>query len=135
MAFTLTFDRFAEYDAGLRGITLDVILRLGNEEVEIVSKIDTGSTDCIFVRSAAERPGIEIESGERIRSVTATGDFVAFRHEITLVVLGRELDTAVYFAQDTSFKRNVLGRHGFLDRTVLGLVDYEGRLYLNQYGN
>jgi predicted aspartyl protease len=135
VAFTLTFDHFAEYDAGLPGITLEVVLRFGNESVDVIAKIDTGSTDCIFVRSVAERLGIDLESGEPIRFATATGDFQAFRHEITLVVLGREMDTAVYFAQDPAFNRNVLGRHGFLDRTVLGLVDYEGRLYLNKYGN
>jgi hypothetical protein len=135
VAFTLTFDHFAEYDAGLPGITLEVVLGFGNESIEVIAKIDTGSTDCIFVRSVAERLGIDLESGEPIRFATATGDFQAFRHEITLVVLGREMDTAVYFAQDPAFNRNVLGRHGFLDRTVLGLVDYEGRLYLNKYGN
>ncbi len=42
--------------------------------------------------------------------------------------------TVACFAEDENFNRNVLGRHGFLDRTVLGLVDYEGKLYLNQYG-
>ncbi len=134
MAFTLTFDRFAEYDAGLPGITLDITLKLGHQTADVIAKISTGATDCIFSRLTAEQLGVDIERGELIRFTTATGEFRAYRHEVNISVLGRDLDAAVYFAEDPSFTRNVLGRHGFLDRTVLGLVDYEGRLYLNEYG-
>jgi|KBSSwiStaDraftv2_1062776.scaffolds.fasta_scaffold143406_2 hypothetical protein len=28
---------------------------------------------------------------------------------------------------------NVLGRHGFIEQMSLGLVDYEGKLYLDRY--
>jgi hypothetical protein len=38
----------------------------------------------------------------------------------------------VYFAADDSFKRDVLGRHGFLDRMLIGLDDYAGKLYLRR---
>jgi hypothetical protein len=41
----------------------------------------------------------------------------------------------VGFAADEAFQRNVLGRRGFLEQTVLGLVDYEGRLYLRRYNS
>lgn len=74
-----------------------------------------------------------MEDGERVRFATATGGFWTYRHEITLGVPDNDFDAAVYFAEDESFTRNVLGRHGFLDRTVLGLVDYDGRLYLKKY--
>lgn len=39
----------------------------------------------------------------------------------------------IYFADDSSITRNVLGRHGWLDRIVLGIVDYEGKLLLSGY--
>ena len=39
----------------------------------------------------------------------------------------------VYFAQDENFKRNVLGRHGWLDRVLIGINDYDGKLYLSRY--
>ena len=38
------------------------------------------------------------------------------------------------FAEDEAFQRNVLGRRGFLEPVILGLVDYEGKLYLSKYG-
>lgn len=52
----------------------------------------------------------------------------------TLSVSGFELDALVGFAEDDAFQRNVLGRRGFMEQMVLGLVDYEGQLYLSRYG-
>lgn len=49
-------------------------------------------------------------------------------------MLDFNFEITAYFAADPSFNRNVLGRHGFLDRVQLGLVDYEGRMYLSQFG-
>lgn len=37
----------------------------------------------------------------------------------------------VYFAAHEGYNRNLLGRHGWLNRVRLGLIDYEGKLYLN----
>jgi hypothetical protein len=39
----------------------------------------------------------------------------------------------VYFASDEAFDRNVLGRFGWLDRMVIGINDYEGKLYLKSH--
>jgi hypothetical protein len=64
---------------------------------------------------------------------TVAGDFLTYAHEVNLVVLGIETTTTVYFAADESFSRNVLGRQGWLDRVRLGLVDYDGTLYLSAY--
>jgi transcriptional regulator with GAF, ATPase, and Fis domain len=44
-----------------------------------------------------------------------------------------EYETMIYFAKDHSFNRNILGRQGRLDRIRMGLVDYEGKLYLRDY--
>lgn len=54
---------------------------------------------------------------------------------MTLQVAEMKFDSLVFFAAEEGFARNVLGRFGWLDRVVLGLVDYEGKLYLNRYGN
>jgi hypothetical protein len=134
MAFTLTFDESTAYDAGLNGITLPVKLKLSDQTVDIPAKIDTGATDCIFARRFAEQLEIDVEAGEQIRFGTATGGFTAYRHDVMLSFLSYEFDVNVCFAGDENFSRNVLGRHGFLDRIVLGLVDYEGKLYLSKYG-
>jgi hypothetical protein len=133
MPFTLNFSRFVEYDAGLPGISLEVTLSLINSSVTIPAKVDTGSTDCIFARKYGEQLGLVIEDGERIRIGTATGGFDAYRHFVTFRVLDYEFDAGVCFIQDENINRNVLGRHGFLDRVKLGLVDYEGKLFLSPY--
>lgn len=135
MSFQLTFDQRLEYDAGQAGITLAVTLRLNQDAVDCEAKMDTGSTFSIFARKVGEDLGLEIESGIKQLVGTVTGTFVVYLHEVTLSVLGFELDALVAFAADEAFQRNVLGRRGFLDQTVLGLVDHEGLLYLRAYNS
>lgn len=52
-----------------------------------------------------------------------------------MAVLGLAYDTTVYFADDPQFGRNVLGRQGWLDCVQLGLIDYDGKLYLSDYND
>ena len=63
------------------------------------------------------------------------GSFLTFAHSVTLSVLEISFETTVYFAEEASFNRNVLGQQGWLDRLRLGLVDYEGKLYLSDYND
>lgn len=133
MSFTLNFSRFIEYDTGQPGVSLEITLGLVNNSITILAKVDTGSTDCIFARKYGERLGLIIEDGERIRIGTATGGFNAYMHFVTLKVLDYEFNAGVYFIEDENINRSVLGRHGFLDRVKLGLVDYEGKLFLSSY--
>lgn len=135
MSYQLTFDRLFNYNDGQQGITLDVTLRLSRDEVACKTKIDTGSTFSIFARKVGEDLGLVIEDGIKQLVGTVTGSFVVYLHEVTLSVFGFEFDALVGFAVDETFQRNVLGRRGFLDQTVLGLVDYEGRLYLSRYNS
>ena len=131
---TIEFAEIYKYDTMLVGITVPVALFDGAESSAFKAKIDTGSSFCIFERKNGERLGIEIESGEEIRISTATDDFTAYGHELTMFVLGIETYSKVYFAKEDWFTRNVLGRQGFLDRVKLGLIDYEGKLLLSDYG-
>ncbi|NOT63709.1 MAG: hypothetical protein HOP19_26140, partial [Acidobacteria bacterium] len=62
-----------------------------------------------------------------------TGSFDAFGHFVTLQVADYSFDVMVFFAKDHAINRNVLGRTGFLDRSLIGLNDYDGKLFLNQY--
>lgn len=135
MAYNLEFERIVDYDSGRKGITVDVELRLGGESVLFEAKIDTGSTYCIFERIHGENLGIEIEKGLRESVGTAGGSFWVFAHQLTLICNGYQFDATVYFAQDENFHRNVLGRHGWLDRVIIGTNDYDGKLYLNRYKN
>lgn len=74
-----------------------------------------------------------MESGDPMRISTVTGSFLAYAHQVALGVLGIEVDSTVYFAEDPAMPRDVLGQTGWLDRTRLGLVDHDRQLYLSHY--
>ena len=133
MAHQLNFERLIHYDAGDLGVTVDVALKLFQRTVSFPAKVDTGSSHCIIERKHGEALGLPIESGLLQPISTVTGRFITYGHQITLCVADFEFDSMIYFAADPSVTRNVLGRHGWLDRVVLGLVDYEGKLLLSRY--
>lgn len=129
----IEFETIYDYDTLKSGITVLVKLHFGNEYRELNAKIDTGAENCIFERKHGERLGIEIETGEEQIFSTVTGNFITYEHELKLSILGIETVSNVYFAKEESFTRNVLGRQGWLDRVKLGLIDYEGKLFLSEY--
>jgi len=133
MGYQLNFACLSYYDPGKPGIMIPVTLNLINGTAMLEAKLDTGATDCVFARRHGELLGLDIESGERLRINTVTGTFTAYRHEVTMTVLVYSFDVRVCFAEDNQFNRNVLGRHGFLDRVRIGIVDYEGKLYLSRH--
>jgi hypothetical protein len=133
MAETLKFDIVHEYSLFEIGITVEAILQSGETSVDVIAKIDTGSTYCVFQRHLGEGLGLDIESGLPVDLSTATGNFRAYGHELTLSVLGIETVATVYFAESDYFDRNVLGRIGWLDKVKLGLIEQEGKLFLSEY--
>jgi hypothetical protein len=133
MAYQLSFSQALNYSAGQPGITVPVILSLDRVKVECEAKLDTGASLCIFAREHGERLGLKVDDGIRQAVGTVTGSFVVYLHEVSLSVAGMEFDALVGFAEDEGFRRSVLGRRGFLEQVNLGLVDYEGRLYLSRY--
>jgi hypothetical protein len=128
----LSFEKLTIYDSGTIGITVEVELQLSNSTVNLQAKIDTVAESCIFERKFGEQLGLDIEVGERQQFGTATGSFLTFGHSITLIVEDFQFDSYVYFANDEFFDRNVLGRFGFLDRVIIAIDDYDGKLYLSQ---
>ena len=133
MEHQLSFEKLIHYDAGESGITLDTTLKLSNKSVSFPAKLDTGSALCVFERKHAEALNLEVESGLFQRIGTATGTFVTFGFRLTLAIEDIEFDSLVYFAQDENIRRNVLGRHGWLELVRIGLIDYEGKLYFSHY--
>ena len=133
MSESLEFDRSYFYNTLKTGISLPVILRSGEESLEIHAKLDTGATHCIFERQHGELLNLDIESGEPAIVGTATGSFHVFSHRVEIVTFGMQWETDVYFIADHEIKRNILGRLGWLDRLKLGLIDYEGKLLLGPY--
>ena len=131
---TVSFDEVYFYDTLKVGITVSVILSQGDDAIDFEAKIDTGASFCIFERKQAERLNLDVESGDFLSITTATNSFEAYGHELSLTIMGIETFAKVYFAKEERFTRNVLGRQGFLDRVKLGLIDYEGKLLLSDYG-
>lgn len=133
MLYELTFDELLLYDVGQTGITVQVNLDPHSHTPAIKAKVDTGASCCIFARQHGEELGFNIETGLRQVFGTATRTFIAYGHEVNLTVGNLEFDTMAFFPADEEIRRNVLGRFGWLDRVVLGLVDYDGKLYLSRY--
>ena len=127
----LEFETLHNY-AAKDNIEVPVTLRSGERTVSFPAQLDTGATYCIFERSYAETLGLSVESGTPLRFTTAIGSFDAYGHMLTLEALGYSFDVTVYFAHE-SFRRNVLGRRGWIDHVRLGLIEYESKLYLSRY--
>jgi hypothetical protein len=133
MLKTLDFEKSYHYSLYEIGITVPVCLTFAEKDVEIVAKIDTGSTYCVFQRLHGELLDLEIENGLPVTIGTATGTFKAFGYELSLSVLGIETVSTVYFAESDYFDRNVLGRIGWLNKVKLALIDEENKLFLSEY--
>ena len=132
MPHQLSFVVRHDYSAS-SAIIIPARLRVGNLFTDADAYLDTGSTFCVFKRDYADVLGLDLEAGDSIRINTATGTFTAYGHALTLETLGYSFDTAIYFAAHEAFARNVLGRRGWLDQVRIGLVEYEGKLYVSRY--
>ena len=128
----IAFEVLHLYDSGKSGISVPAQLSIGTRSVNVVTKLDTGATHCIFQRVYGDYLGLDIESGYRQEFHTTNGTFFAYGHQITLSVLSFDFDSVVYFTADENFTRDVLGRHRFLDRVCIGIKDYQGELYLSR---
>lgn len=132
---SLDFEKLINYDSAENGITIQTTLKLSEKSVSFPAKIDTDASLCIFERKHGEQLGWEIESGLFQRIGTATGIFTCFGFRVNLETEGFEFDSLVYFAENEFFNRNIRGRHGWLESVKLGLIDYEGKLFLSRYSD
>lgn len=135
MVHHLEFEKLIEYDAAESGISIKTILKFSDKSVSIPAKVDTGSSLCIFERKYGEELGLTIEQGLFQRVGTVNSIFDTFGFRLTLQIEDFEFDSLVYFAEDENIRRNVLGRRGWLELVRIGLVDYEGKLYLSSYSD
>jgi len=117
MPFSLKFDAAHQY-MSTAGIDIPIELRVGEQRVELMSRLDTGAAHCIFERKYAEALGLDVESGRPQRFRTMAGSFIAYEHEVTLHTLGVEFSALAYFAHDSAFNRSLWADPGGL--TVFG---------------
>jgi len=133
VSHSLRFGTRIDYDPARSSITLSVRLLAGSAWVDTEAKLDTGSSHSVFARELSDTLGLDLEAGERLRIRTVTGWFHAYGHAVTVRVADLDLDATIYFAADYGFPRNVLGRHGWIERLRLGLIDYDGALFASHY--
>ncbi len=133
MAYQLDFEKQISFDDTGDGIVLEAEIRYSDVSVRIDARIDTGAAYSIFERRFGEELGLEIESGMRQRFGTAIGGFYAYGFRVTLLTADLEFDSMVFFAEDRSFTKNVLGRITWLDNLALGLVTGAGKIYLSRF--
>lgn len=133
MAYTLEFDNEILFNLNKTGIEVPVWLYHGDAAVSFNAKLDTGASSCIFERIHGEMLGLEIENGMPERFSTNVGSFMTFGHLVTVAVADLEIESTVFFYAEDAFKRNVLGRNGWLNKLKIGIIDYDGKLFLSRY--
>jgi hypothetical protein len=133
MAVSLEFDTTHQYTEAKDGINVPITIGIGSLSVDLLAKLDTGAAHCIFERKYGEMLGLAVESGRLQRFRTVTGSFAAYEHEVTIQTLGIEFQAVVFFAQDSTFSRNFLGRSGWLDRLRIGIIDCDRMLFVAPY--
>jgi hypothetical protein len=131
---TLTFRSRHDYSLSRTGIEVPVILKAPDgRSVRLSANVDTGASFCIFKRDYAEQLGLDVETGVHKVVSTATGRLDVYGHTLTLSCLEWEFETMVYFAAPSDYRRDVLGRSGWLERFRLGLVEHDALLFLSGY--
>ena len=131
---SLDFDAQLDYKETSAGILLPVRLIHGDRSVELRARLDTGAADCLFDSSYADILGLDNPGVERVYR-TVTGTFKAFGYEVTVGTLGLQWPALVFFHTMGNPAHAFVGRRGWLDHVRLGIVHYEQRLFLGQYGH
>ncbi len=133
MPHQLTFVTREGYDSLQDGITIEAVLRLGEESFVCKAEVDRGAQVCLFKREIGEELGLDIESGYPRKLDTLAGTLLSYGHLLTLHTLGMEFDSVIYFAATPNLRRNLLGREGWLQKVRLAIVDYDSTIYLSPY--
>jgi hypothetical protein len=58
--YTLSFGVLHDYGTQDEGISVPVSLTNGDQSVDFIARVDTGSTFCVFKRAYAEMLGIDV---------------------------------------------------------------------------
>jgi hypothetical protein len=130
---SLDFEAGLEYEETSAGILVPIRLTHGDYSVELRVRLDTGASDCLFDRYYADILGLADTGVERDYR-TVTGSFRAFGHEVTIETLGLQWSALVFFHAMGNPAHAFAGRRGWLDHIRLGIVHYERKLFLGQYG-
>lgn len=133
MAYSLDFAKAYSYCGRDAAISVPIVLRSGENSVDLVATVDTGASHCLFEGAYARVLGLDPAQGVPKRFRTANSTFEAFGHEVEIEALGVVTHSLAYFFAEPEITKNVLGRGGWLDRVKLGVVDHDRILYLDAF--
>lgn len=133
MSYLMEFEHQFKYLSLKGGIWIPLYLSIGSVSVKCEAKVDTGAEYCVFQRAVADKLGLDVESGYRMPLDSPGGVVETYCHEVVLHTFDLSFEAIVCFVSNPLFPRNLLGRNGWLIHLKLGIVDYEGTLYLSQY--
>jgi len=112
-------------------IPLSIKLEVGETSARFWAYVDTGAAHCLFQSEYAEILGLELRVGLPLQFSVAGGAIIeAYGHTVIVEVLDRRVESVVYFTDHPGFRRNVLGRQGWLHHFKFGLIYYESKIYL-----
>lgn len=131
--YPLSFAVRCDYSRSPSHIEIPVSLKAGANTVDLLAKIDTGSTYCVFQREYGEQLGLVIQNGHLKSIVTAIGPFDAYGHWVAIEALDFVVESQVYFAAESGFTRNVLGLLGWIDRFRLAVIHHDCLLHVSPY--
>ena len=131
--YPLSFAVRWNYSRSASHIEIPVSLRAGASTVDLLAKIDTGSTYCVFQREYGEQLGLVMEEGDLTSIATAKGPFDAYGHWVAIEALDFLVESHVYFAAQPGFARNVLGLLGWIDRFHLAVTHHDCLLHVSPY--
>lgn len=101
---------------------IPITISLRGRELRYAALIDSGADFCIFDAEVGEFLGLDIIAGEpeEFGGIQEKGGAVAYLHNITITVGGRDYKTTVGFSYDIA-KRGfgILGQKGFFDIFVV----------------
>lgn len=127
--YSLSFQQRYNYGRA-SAIEIPVVLRVGDEAVELLAALDTGSTFTVFSRQYAEMLGLSVENGALTSVRTLTGTLNAFAHRAQVEILGIPFECDVPFFESQDLRRNFLGRN-WLRLCRVGIVEHDAELYLS----
>ena len=132
----LSFEVEHHYADDPGGIPLSVELEAddGGASTRLLAFVDTGAGQCLFQSEFAGLLGLNLEDGVREEFSAAGGGIITgYGHQVKMTVLGQSVHSMVYFTSHLGFRRNVLGRQGWLHNFRFGLILYDSLLYLGRY--
>lgn len=135
MTAQFTFVDSYRYSDQEPGITLPVILRVGDQFANTTAKVDTGAEFCLFSREIGEKLGLQIESGSPLVMDSLAGKFETYGHEVIIQMRRTAIQSFIYFAKYPGLRRNLLGRQGWLRHLKIAIVDYDSLIYLSLYNS